>query len=657
MDSDEPRSAVVDIREGSPPPPPPSAPPDDEVAESPSGNIKVQPQGNEAAFPARVPDDSRSRVAMEDVALVLPLAAGVSPSATRLLAPTDFVGAGHHGPRQAPCFNHETDAVYVPRGSSVLVCRGGGNLSVEIESVSLGLSDVVVAAAYDPALRVLLIGDQNGLASRLVALDPTTAAVRWASPAGALNSCCGLAVLPQQSLVIASSLSELHVLRTHSGESVHTLRGVCSPTFLAADAATGTVFASTIRRGPSGTLHVVSAFRWDADRAALDSLGEVTEAGLASAPRPLAVARAASPAPAHLIVGTCGTPDLLVLALPACRLVHRAAAPPAGAGGDQPEGARGEAAVAGLAADPSGSLLAIVDAAGGGCTRIVAWPLPGMPPLAPRRDEAGGGGSEEAFVCLACRRRIPGYPSGACSLCAHVLPLRQHRGGVSPPLLEGWLCAECYAQHKPPGRLAGHGGTAHPIRVGLEAPLVIAMPSPVGGVSPISPSREAGAAGGSSQRLPQPLLLAMPQACILRCPAPTLCVPHGSGVSFFDGRGRRLPGLGAAALGLAAGAVANSAFDGDTGTLLVADGARVVAIDIDTRAVRWSVDLPSCIGLCVLPRGMEPFVGNAGSRWWGAVGGELLVGNAGSPLLFLTLSVTFRRAGQRRVRPCHCSRS
>ncbi len=69
------------------------------------------------------------------------------------------------------------------------------------------------AAAYDPALRVLILGDSNGLTSHIVAVDPDTHAVRWTSPPGALNSCNGVACLPQQSLVVTSSLRDLHVSR------------------------------------------------------------------------------------------------------------------------------------------------------------------------------------------------------------------------------------------------------------------------------------------------------------------------------------------------------------------------------------------------------------------------------------------------------------
>jgi hypothetical protein len=83
--------------------------------------------------------------------------------------------------------------------------------------------------------------------------------------------------------------------------------------------------------------------------------------------RPLAVL---PPTPgrhtSHLVVGTLGVPTLLVLSLPDRRLVHTHTL----------EGM----AVTGLAADPSGTALAVCDAAFA-AIHVLPWPLPGMPPL------------------------------------------------------------------------------------------------------------------------------------------------------------------------------------------------------------------------------------------------------------------------------------
>jgi hypothetical protein len=67
------------------------------------------------------------------------------------------------------------------------------------------------------------------------------------------------------------------VHRASSGESVCSLENIEEPTFLAADAASGTVFASLRRTAAhSGRLaSAVHAFRWDASINRLVSLGDV----------------------------------------------------------------------------------------------------------------------------------------------------------------------------------------------------------------------------------------------------------------------------------------------------------------------------------------------------------------------------------------------
>jgi hypothetical protein len=68
----------------------------------------------------------------------------------------------------------------------------------------------------------------------------------------------------------------------------------------------------------------------------------------------------------YLVVGTLGEPTLRVLSLPDRRLVHTHTL----------EGMK----VMGLAADPSGTALAVCDAAFK-AIHVLLWPLPGMPPL------------------------------------------------------------------------------------------------------------------------------------------------------------------------------------------------------------------------------------------------------------------------------------
>ena len=68
----------------------------------------------------------------------------------------------------------------------------------------------------------------------------------------------------------------------------------------------------------------------------------------------------------YLIVGTCDTPTLRVLSLPDRRLVHTHTL----------EGMK----VRGLAADPSGTALAVCDNKSE-AVHVLPWPLPGKPAL------------------------------------------------------------------------------------------------------------------------------------------------------------------------------------------------------------------------------------------------------------------------------------
>ncbi len=68
----------------------------------------------------------------------------------------------------------------------------------------------------------------------------------------------------------------------------------------------------------------------------------------------------------YLIVGTAGSPDLQLISLPDRRLVHTHTL----------EGMK----VTGLAADPSGTALAVCDGLSK-AVHVLPWPLPGMPAL------------------------------------------------------------------------------------------------------------------------------------------------------------------------------------------------------------------------------------------------------------------------------------
>jgi hypothetical protein len=155
---------------------------------------------------------------------------------------------------------------------------------------------------------------------------------------------------------MGSGRRKLRVHRLADGALV-TTTPADGPRFIAADPTTATLYVI------SRTL--VAVFCWNGS--ALVPEGVVDAAGYTGNWRPLAVV---PPAPglrtSYLVVGTCGKPTLHVLSLPDRRLVHTHTL----------EGMR----VSGLAADPSGTALAVCDYASK-AVNVLPWPLPGMPPL------------------------------------------------------------------------------------------------------------------------------------------------------------------------------------------------------------------------------------------------------------------------------------
>jgi len=254
--------------------------------------------------------------------------------------------------------------LYAPeRGSlDVLVFAPDGTPlpSLHLKTMRLCHNTCSAAFVYDfvEDKGTLLLADARGTASQLVAVDTASMTVRWS--AALENSCYGIAVLPAQGVVITSNFRGTDHLSIHHLSSGTRVAGVSAsnPLFLAADPSTATVYAST-----SGH---VTAFCWDG--AALVCDGVVEAAGAFGDARPLAVVPPA-PGPesgqrtSYLVVGTECSTTLRVLSLPDRRLVHR----------HKLEGMY----VVSLAADPSGTALAVCDAA----TRaihVLPWPLPGL---------------------------------------------------------------------------------------------------------------------------------------------------------------------------------------------------------------------------------------------------------------------------------------
>ena len=213
--------------------------------------------------------------------------------------------------------------------------------------------------------------------SIIMAVDMCSRSVLWKSPIQR-GRCQGLAVLPRQGVVVVGSFQEglLHVLRISDG-AWHC--SVCAPfvSQVTADATTGNIYAITSGVGPS----TVSIFKWTSGRfGVLEGLdGYLAASGKISISsprgaifnRPLVVVPAASgKTTAHLVVAVAGSAELQVFSLPEGRSVYRT----------RLSHAYSLMRIVGLAANPSGTALAICDAESG-IVDVLSWPLRGMPHL------------------------------------------------------------------------------------------------------------------------------------------------------------------------------------------------------------------------------------------------------------------------------------
>ena len=256
--------------------------------------------------------------------------------------------------------------IYCPPGNGleVLVFDADGSPLPGLPVTGLGLSEHTAWSAYSPGeVPSLLLGVFMG-ASRLVAVDPATRAVRWASAEGSIDGCYGIAMLPSLGIAVVNTCG-LSAHRISDGVRVGSLAAPRLDFFMVADDSAGAVYGTVAcTRG-----YDVHAWSVTADGAGIriTSNAPVTAAGTGTYSRPLAVV---PPAPgkrvSHLVVGTGKSSELLVLSLPGLALVHTHSL----------EGME----VGGLAADPWGGALAVCDDKSKSC-HVLAWPLPGMPPL------------------------------------------------------------------------------------------------------------------------------------------------------------------------------------------------------------------------------------------------------------------------------------
>lgn len=198
--------------------------------------------------------------------------------------------------------------------------------------------------------------------SRLVAVDPKTHALRWATAPASFEAVSGLAVLPRHgvAIVACSKSCSLLVHRLLDGVRLGSVECPENCFSVAADPATDTLYGGGI-----GVGFAVNA--WVRTASSFQALSRVGAAGSASTLRLVVIM---PPAPgkvhAHLIVGVHGESELRIISLPGGALIHKHVL-------------RGMHPI-GLAADPSGAALAVSDGTSD-AIHVLRWPLPGMPLL------------------------------------------------------------------------------------------------------------------------------------------------------------------------------------------------------------------------------------------------------------------------------------
>ena len=301
-----------------------------------------------------------------------------------LLPPMRLEGAASSVHTSSPCVA-PGGVLYAPafRAHEVRVFDADGTLLPSLPLAGLGLSAETRWAAWagggvgSPLPATLLLAGGTGEAARLVAIDPVTRGLRWATPPGALAGCAGVAALPAQGVVVVAPLGgkQLLALRLSDGLRVGSAPLPEGGYFVAADAAAGTIFCGLTSADQKGGADLVGAWSWGSSGSSgsgggepgFEARGPVSAAGARDSWRPLAVV---PPGPgrraAHLVVGAFNQPELRVLSLPGLALVHSHTL----------EGMR----VTGLAADPAGVALVVCDRASKSI-HVLAWPLPGMPVL------------------------------------------------------------------------------------------------------------------------------------------------------------------------------------------------------------------------------------------------------------------------------------
>jgi hypothetical protein len=236
--------------------------------------------------------------------------------------------------------------------SPIVSCFTGDGVALEpLLLSSVGLSPLCTHAALDASSNTLLLAD----CSKLVAINTSSRTTLWQHASNIL----GITVL-RHGIVLVSSSPQVTALRLCDGAFLSRTE-LLGCAHITSDAATAIVYI-TIRGTYPSVQHSISAYKWDAEHNALVFVAHVT-----TFTEPLSFrATTVVHVPRHsrsFLVGTYNTNTLHVFSLPDHQLIHVYSHP--------------NMIMRGLAADPSGTAIAVCDGASD-TVQVLPWPLPGM---------------------------------------------------------------------------------------------------------------------------------------------------------------------------------------------------------------------------------------------------------------------------------------
>jgi hypothetical protein len=265
-----------------------------------------------------------------------------------------------------PCITEE-GVLFVPsdKRSHICVYDSDGTVFSNISLESFGLTSMTALAYHAPTSMLVGVNNNRGAVALRMNRSVLQASV-WNSVAAGLSFALGIAILTPTSsswppVVVVGSYSGILTVFSLGDGAVLAESTDKEVGFLAYDARSEQLFVSS-HDGPS-----VSVWCWNGN--SLTKLTTLTGIpGMVGDVKPLAVMPpVVGRSTAFLLIGMLDSSTVHVLSLPSCTLVHSHVFP-----GMEIEG---------LAADPTGTALAICDRSEthSSAVHVVGWPLEGMP--------------------------------------------------------------------------------------------------------------------------------------------------------------------------------------------------------------------------------------------------------------------------------------